>query len=51
MSLADSADLRVIISVLYIMTEVIRHEKENEAEDYESVAESFTNEISTQNSL
>lgn len=45
-SLADSADLRVIISVLYIITEVIRYEEVNGSDDFKAIVESFTNEIS-----
>lgn len=47
-SLGDSMDLRVILTVLYIITETIRAEKENESEDYKEVAESFINDINTQ---
>ena len=45
-SLADSIDLRIILSVLYIITEVIRAEKVAGSEDYKEIVESFTNEIS-----
>lgn len=45
-SLADSVDLRVILSVLYIITEVIRAEKVTCSEDYKEIAESFSNELS-----
>lgn len=46
-SLADSVDLRIILSVLYIITEVIRAEKVADTEDYKTICESFTNELST----
>ncbi|XP_055910947.1 striatin-interacting protein 1 homolog [Eupeodes corollae] len=46
-SLADSTDLRVILSVLYIITETIRDEKEKDSEDYKNIAESFVNEINS----
>lgn len=45
-SLADSVDLRVILSVLYIITEVIRAEAAAGSEDYKQIVKSFTNEIS-----
>lgn len=45
-SLADSIDLRIILSVLYIMTEVIRTEKVAGSSDFKEIAESFTNELS-----
>lgn len=45
-SLADSVDLRLILSVLYIMTEVIRSENEAGSEDFQEIAESITNELS-----
>lgn len=46
-TLADSADLRVILSVLYIITETIRDEKEKNSEDYKMIAESFIQEINS----
>ncbi|KAF2879632.1 hypothetical protein ILUMI_26545 [Ignelater luminosus] len=46
-SLADSQDLRVILSVLYTITEVIRYEKALESSEYKSQIESFSNEIAT----
>lgn len=46
-SLADSIDLRIILSVLYIMTEVIRTEKVAGSADFKEIVESFTNELST----
>lgn len=45
-SLADSVDLRIILSVLYIITEVIRCEKVAGSSDFEDIAETFTNELS-----
>ncbi|XP_055313183.1 striatin-interacting protein 1 homolog isoform X2 [Sitodiplosis mosellana] len=44
-SLADSVDLRIILSVLYIMTEVIRNEKVAGSNDFKDIAETFTNEL------
>ncbi|XP_059613606.1 striatin-interacting protein 1 homolog isoform X1 [Phlebotomus argentipes] len=44
-SLADSVDLRVILSVLYIITEVIRNEMINEQEEYKSIIENFKQEL------
>lgn len=45
-SLADSVDLRVILSVLYIITEVMRAEKEVPNSEYQELVESFIQEIS-----
>lgn len=45
-SLADSVDLRIILSVLYIITEVIRAEKESASDDFKDIAEQFSNELS-----
>lgn len=45
-SLADSVDLRIILSVLYIMTEVIRNEKAAGSMDFLEIADTFTNELS-----
>lgn len=45
-SLADSVDLRIILSVLYIITEVIREEKVSGSVEFKEVAETFTNELS-----
>lgn len=45
-SLADSVDLRVILSVLYIITEVMRAEKESDSEEFAHLVINFTNEIS-----
>lgn len=45
-SLADSVDLRSILSVLYIITEVIRAEKVAATDDFKDIAEQFTNELS-----
>ncbi|XP_062705172.1 striatin-interacting protein 1 homolog isoform X3 [Aedes albopictus] len=44
-SLADSVDLRVILSVLYIITEVMRAEKESDCEEYAHLVTNFINEI------
>lgn len=44
-SLADSVDLRVILSVLYIITEVMRAEKDSGSEEYAQLVTNFTNEI------
>lgn len=45
-SLADSVDLRIILSVLYIITEVIRAEKVAASEDFIDIVEQYTNELS-----
>lgn len=45
LSLADCEDLRVILSVLYIITEVIRYEKEQGTDKYKNLFESFAQEI------
>lgn len=47
-SLADSVDLRVILSILYIMTEVMRVEKDNadSPDEYRKAVETFLQEIS-----
>lgn len=50
-SLADSVDLRIILSVLYIMTEVIRNEKAAGSNDFKEIAETFTNELSKLNTI
>ncbi|CAH0562654.1 unnamed protein product [Brassicogethes aeneus] len=44
-SLADSQDLRVILSVLYTITEVIRNEKATECTEFETDVDSFCYEI------
>ncbi|XP_053676051.1 striatin-interacting protein 1 homolog [Anopheles nili] len=44
-SLADSIDLRVILSVLYIMTEVMRAEKESKNQEYYQMVLNFVTEI------
>lgn len=45
-SLADSVDLRVILSFLYIITEVMRAEKEKPEEEHKDLVEAFVTEIS-----
>lgn len=45
-SLADSVDLRVILSVLYIITEVMRAEHDNPETEYADTVEVFISEIS-----
>ncbi|XP_049536516.1 striatin-interacting protein 1 homolog isoform X4 [Anopheles darlingi] len=44
-SLADSVDLRVILSVLYIITEVMRAEKESKSQEYDHLVSTFVTEI------
>ncbi|XP_019867380.1 striatin-interacting protein 1 [Aethina tumida] len=44
-SLADSQDLRVILSVLYTITEVIRNEKATGCDEFQADVNSFCNEI------
>lgn len=47
-SLADSIDLRVILSVLYIMTEVMREELKNiKQSEYRDNVESFKEDLGT----
>ncbi|XP_071449896.1 striatin-interacting protein 1 homolog [Hetaerina americana] len=48
-SLADSTDLRVILSVLYIMVEVIRSIPEDGPDDIKNLKESFKSELGCQN--
>lgn len=48
MSLADSVDLRIILSVLYIITEVMREEMIHyETSPYKNNIESFKEELGT----
>lgn len=44
-SLADSPDLRVILSVLYIVVEVMRNIGDDEAEHWKNVHETFKNDL------
>ncbi|XP_058125546.1 striatin-interacting protein 1 homolog [Anopheles ziemanni] len=44
-SLADSIDLRIILSVLYIITEVMRAEKETKGQEYSQLVANFVTEI------
>ncbi|KAL3278807.1 hypothetical protein HHI36_016330 [Cryptolaemus montrouzieri] len=44
-SLADSQDLRVILSVLYTIVEVIRNESNSDSNEYKEITESFINDI------
>lgn len=46
LSLTDSVDLRVILSVLYVITEVIRTEISSESDEYCKLCEDFVQEIS-----
>ncbi|XP_030385935.1 striatin-interacting protein 1 homolog isoform X2 [Scaptodrosophila lebanonensis] len=46
-TLVDSTDIRVILSVLYIITETIRNEREKASEDYKDMAEAFVQEINS----
>ncbi|XP_071453332.1 striatin-interacting protein 1 homolog isoform X2 [Hetaerina americana] len=48
-SLADSTDLRVILSVLYVMVEVIRVMPEDGSEDIKNLKESFKAELGCHN--
>lgn len=45
-SLADSVDLRIILSVLYVITEVMRAEKERPDGENQDLVEAFIQEIS-----
>lgn len=44
-SLADSTDLRVILSVIYIIVEVMRCTQEDDTEEWKNYRESFKNDI------
>lgn len=45
LSLADCEDLRVVLTVLYIITEVMRYEKEAGSGEHDHLIESFIQEI------
>jgi len=45
-SLADSSDLRVILSVFYTIVEVLRHNQEDDSDEYKQIQDEFRNEIS-----
>ncbi|KAK1166879.1 hypothetical protein AOXY_G11500 [Acipenser oxyrinchus oxyrinchus] len=47
-SLADSTELRVLLSNMYLMVETIRLETEDEKSEWRSVRETFRTELSTQ---
>ncbi|MGH0125716.1 UNVERIFIED_CONTAM: hypothetical protein FKN15_027311, partial [Acipenser sinensis] len=47
-SLADSTELRVLLSNMYLMVETIRLETEDEKTEWRSVRETFRTELSTQ---
>ena len=44
-SLADSSDLRVILSVFYTIVEVLRHNQEDDSDEYKQIQDEFRNEI------
>lgn len=44
-SLADSQDLRIILSVLYIITEVMRVERTFEYSEYKNLVDTFCFEL------
>lgn len=44
-SLADSIDLRTILSILYIITEVMWAEKQNDSEDFRKIVSAFQMDI------
>uniref|UniRef100_A0A6M2DIS4 Uncharacterized protein n=1 Tax=Xenopsylla cheopis TaxID=163159 RepID=A0A6M2DIS4_XENCH len=48
-SLADSTDLRIILSVMYIITEVMRNESKQPESEFKDVTECFKNELNTYN--
>jgi len=44
-SLADSGDLRVILSVFYTIVEVLRHNQEDDSDECKQIQEEFRAEI------
>ena len=47
-SLADSSDLRVILSVFYTIVEVLRCSRDDDTDEYKQVQAEFRTEISKQ---
>lgn len=44
-SLADSSDLRVILSVFYTIVEVLRHSQEDDSDECKQIQDEFRAEI------
>lgn len=44
-SLADSAELRVILSILYTIVETVRSKSEDDTDDFEELRKSFKVEL------